>query len=234
MKINIIDVGCRGGLFHPWKSKKNLGKIGFVLGFDIGGTGAFLKQLLKHNINHSVIKKLVFNKEKVDMFCYNRGEVSSIFEIDEDLVQEYIMSVNKRHVKTKSRLASRKNQFVLYKVETYEAIKLSNAIKDTNVNFDFLKIDTQGSEYQVLESAEDYLIKDIVAVHVELFFKPLYKGAFLFKDVNKLLKSRNFILYKRLDRESNWSSDFLYIRKDSDKIEKIKTIKKVYNKSGYG
>jgi len=61
---------------------------------------------------------------------------------------------------------------------------------------DFLSIDTQGSEYDILLGAKGLLEKDILGLMVEVEFKELYKGQALFGDTQELLLSRGFEFIK--------------------------------------
>jgi len=51
-----------------------------------------------------------------------------------------------------------------------------------------LKIDTQGSELDILESGLELLSSSLVGVYVEVEFQPL------FRDVDKLLAAHDFII----------------------------------------
>ncbi|UCD55363.1 MAG: FkbM family methyltransferase [Candidatus Omnitrophota bacterium] len=57
---------------------------------------------------------------------------------------------------------------------------------------DFLSIDTEGSEYEILLGARETLKSDIVAVVLEAEFHPFRKGRKLFGDQVKLLSDQGF------------------------------------------
>jgi FkbM family methyltransferase len=57
---------------------------------------------------------------------------------------------------------------------------------------DFLSIDTQGSEYDILLGAKETLESNVVALALEAEFHPIYKGQKLFGDLVKLLSERGF------------------------------------------
>lgn len=57
---------------------------------------------------------------------------------------------------------------------------------------DFLSLDTQGSEYEILKGAQNILSSNVLAVRCEIEFYPLYKDQKLFSDVFNLLNSQNF------------------------------------------
>lgn len=60
---------------------------------------------------------------------------------------------------------------------------------------DLLKIDVQGYELEVFRNAPEVL-GDLVAIHTEVEFVPLYKGQPLFAEVDQFLRSRGFMLHR--------------------------------------
>ena len=69
---------------------------------------------------------------------------------------------------------------------------------------DFLSIDTQGSEYEILLGARDTLKSDVLAVCLEAEFHPLYKGQKLFGDLLTLLSEQgfDFVRFLRIEETS--------------------------------
>lgn len=60
---------------------------------------------------------------------------------------------------------------------------------------DFLKLDTQGTELEILEGADRLLRASILGVRVEVEFAPMYLGQPLFADVDRFLRERDFCLF---------------------------------------
>jgi FkbM family methyltransferase len=58
----------------------------------------------------------------------------------------------------------------------------------------FLKLDTQGTELEILQSGARLVSESVLAVHVECAFHPFYKGQALFADVDAYLRQRGFVL----------------------------------------
>jgi FkbM family methyltransferase len=59
---------------------------------------------------------------------------------------------------------------------------------------DFLKIDVQGSELLVLQGAVERL-RDVLVVHIEVEFLPLYKEQPLFADIDSHLRAQGFAFH---------------------------------------
>lgn len=73
-------------------------------------------------------------------------------------------------------------------IVTLDSILEKNGIQKP----DFLSIDTEGSEYEILQGAQELLDKNILGVVVETAFKQLRKDQKLFGDINGLLTASGF------------------------------------------
>jgi FkbM family methyltransferase len=60
---------------------------------------------------------------------------------------------------------------------------------------DFLELDTQGTELEILAGSQRLLAGAIVGVKVEVEFAPMYVGQALFADVDKFLRGQQFELF---------------------------------------
>jgi FkbM family methyltransferase len=63
------------------------------------------------------------------------------------------------------------------------------------VGTDYLKLDVQGAELDVINGAEKLLRESVCVVKTEVEFVPLYKGQPLFADVDAKLRSLGFMLH---------------------------------------
>ncbi|OQW67634.1 MAG: hypothetical protein BVN29_01825 [Nitrospira sp. ST-bin5] len=83
---------------------------------------------------------------------------------------------------------------------------LDDLLKDPQVHLpasiDFMKIDTQGSELEILQGAKETLRNQVVAVEVEVEFARLYDSQPLFRDVDSFLSGCGFTLFKI--RRAEW------------------------------
>jgi len=60
---------------------------------------------------------------------------------------------------------------------------------------DFLKLDIQGAELDAINSAQT-LLRNVLVVHTEIEFIPMYKNQPLFGDVDRKLRELGFLLHK--------------------------------------
>lgn len=79
------------------------------------------------------------------------------------------------------------------RTEAVETRRLDDIPETAGV--DFLKLDVQGGELVVLQGAEKRL-KDVLVIHTEVEFIPLYKGQPLFADIDVFVRSHGFALHK--------------------------------------
>lgn len=60
---------------------------------------------------------------------------------------------------------------------------------------DLLKLDVQGAELMVLEGGTT-LLQDLLVLHTEAEFVPLYRNQPVFSDIDRWLRNRGFVLHK--------------------------------------
>ena len=67
---------------------------------------------------------------------------------------------------------------------------------------DYVKLDTQGSELDILQGAKNTLVEQVVALQVEVEFQKLYESQPVFRDVDLFLSQCGFTLFKL--RRAEW------------------------------
>jgi FkbM family methyltransferase len=71
-------------------------------------------------------------------------------------------------------------------------------LDDLGLAADFLKIDTQGSELDILRHGATSL-REVVVIETEVEFVPLYKDQPLLGDIQSFLRDHGFVLHKLID-----------------------------------
>ena len=62
------------------------------------------------------------------------------------------------------------------------------------LKLDFIKLDTEGSELEILEGGKETL-KNILGISIEVAFRELFQGQPLFSEVDSFLRKQGFTLY---------------------------------------
>lgn len=60
---------------------------------------------------------------------------------------------------------------------------------------DFLELDTQGNEFQILNGSRNILKQNVLGMKIECEFSQMYKEQFLFSDIDELMRSMGFMLF---------------------------------------
>ena len=79
---------------------------------------------------------------------------------------------------------------------TIRVRRLDDWAKENGLDvIDYMKVDTQGSDFDVLQGAGD-LLTHMRCVQVEVMFNPMYLGQPLFADIDAFLRSKGFVLWR--------------------------------------
>jgi FkbM family methyltransferase len=125
----------------------------------------------------------------------NNGESSSILALKTHLIQH-------PHVKV--------SQILLLKTETFENFVSTHSLPTGCL--DFLVMDIQGAELQVLSGSPNVL-KDVKMICTEINSEELYAGAGLFSDLTAFLESHGFVCVSSVINNHKWG-DALYVKKE--------------------
>lgn len=212
--INLIHVGIYGGLTSPWSSPDNRKKINFLLSFDPLYNKKCEKE--RKDIDGKHMKYAVFHTDGEHKFnVLKKTQCSSLYEPNYDFIKQYYGKVADKYVLRETRIVN--------------CVRLDSVLGEF-CNFDFIAADTQGADFDVVQSAGKYL-DNIVGLHLELYLYPFYKDAVLFEEANRYFESCGFYLAKRLREKPQLYDNFVYLRKSSEKQEQLNLVKKMYGVS---
>jgi len=177
-KIVVIDVGCRWGFAENFLSQIDYFKL---YGFDPDEQECLRLNEHYNSANIQAIP-LGLSGENGDRVLYVTKEpaCSSLLKPDEDLINRYPVLECAREV----------NQII---VETKTLDFWANSEGLSYI--DHIKIDTQGSELEILSGGSE-ILKTVRSIEVEVEFNPIYLGQPLFSDIDKFLRQHGFVLWK--------------------------------------
>lgn len=100
-------------------------------------------------------------------------------------------------------------RFEVEQVSEVEVVRLDSLISEQDVDvIDILKLDTQGSEYEILEGCGDLLYKTRKII-CEVEHIPLYKSQKLFNDILEFLQEKGFA-FAYWEREVYWGNRLVF------------------------
>ena len=93
-----------------------------------------------------------------------------------------------------------------------EAVSIDSFCETNNLSLDFLKLDTEGSEFDILQGAKKQLQENILGVRCEVSFDYIFDGMPLFSTVHDFMLSQGFYLLNLdYDGRGDYQNDFVKI-----------------------
>jgi FkbM family methyltransferase len=172
--FTLIDVGAGGGINRRrWGKFRNLTVIGFE-----PDEREFIK--LKDSVRHRWCQVALYGSEGVFDLNVTRYQTNtSLLEPNLELIQTLNVPMSDFDILRKVPLPCR----------TLDALCSEQGLVPH-----VIKLDTQGTEIDILKGGEKCLRRSIFAVEAEVEFLPLYKNQALFTDVHNYLSSLGFQL----------------------------------------
>ncbi|MDA7561973.1 FkbM family methyltransferase [Candidatus Pelagibacter sp.] len=183
-KIRLVDVGAMLTTDQT-RYKKLLAKdLVEVIGFE-ADEYQYLKLQLQDKKNTKYLNHCLGDGSKKNFYITRYPGCSSLYEPNESVINLFT-----------GISASEKGNFNVLNKKLIQTKKLDDIIEAKNT--DLLKIDTQGSELDILKSFSNN-IKNTLIIESEVEFVEIYKNQPLFSDVSNFLKEKGFILHKLID-----------------------------------
>lgn len=172
--FTLIDVGAGGGINRRrWGRFRNL----TVMGFE-PDEREFMK--LKHTERHRWFQVALYGSEGVFDLNVTRYQTNtSLLEPNLELIQTLNVPVS---------------DFDILRKEPLPCRTLDGLCAESGLVPHVIKLDTQGTEIDILRGGERCLRRSIFAVEAEVEFLPLYKNQALFTDVHNYLSGLGFQL----------------------------------------
>jgi len=183
LPLIVIDVGCRWGFADHFVNGEHAHNF-WIYGFDPDADECRrLEKVYKHFPQGKVqcIPLALGGEEgRRDLFVTKEPACSSLHAPIEFLAQNYpALDVIKKE-----------------RVYPVEVVTLKSWADHEGIDkIDYMKIDTQGSELEILRGAGD-ILNTTRCIDIEVEFNPIYEGQALFCDVDKFMRSKGFQLWR--------------------------------------
>tara|TARA_B100001142_G_scaffold319535_1_gene363170 strand:+ start:1010 stop:1957 length:948 start_codon:yes stop_codon:yes gene_type:complete len=218
----LIDVGAAGELLPRFSKIKDKTIIAFE-----PEEKAFDNLKKKYSSENYVILKEALSKEKqeVELKITNKRQCSSLLEPNMELLNKFPVS----------------ERYEVEKREKFFTDSLDSVLKKNNIFYpNFIKLDIQGAELEVLQGATENLHK-ITCIELEIAFSELYVGQPLFSEIEQYLRDFNFEVwdirraYQKLNSTINIGSkkgklisgDALFFKQPSEIVKSNKILNEI-------
>lgn len=180
LKFNYIDVGARGDIASPWSE---LEENSFIVGFEPDTEEA--SRLNNTFPSRKYFDIALWNNDTTRKVYINEWEsTSSMYEPN----LEFISMFERKHWE------GRKPKSII----DVQCNALDNILEKNNIIPDFIKIDTQGAELEILKGTENILKQYAPLVTCETWCAEVYKNAPMMHDV---IAYMNTLGYQVFDME---------------------------------
>lgn len=172
-KVTLVDVGALGGVKAPWSSVRPLLR---VIGFEP-----------QDSVTQTVRKE---NGDIQGSVAIGAKEGASFLYITQKPDNSSLAMPNHEFI---NRLGVRDRLIVTHE-KSVNVMPLDVWLKQENIPaVDFLKIDTQGTEGDVLAGARE-MLASVLGLDIEINFAERYKGQSYFSDIDAMLRTEGFML----------------------------------------
>jgi len=185
----IVDVGARGGFEEHWALYGDQAKL---IGFE-----ADANECERLNQQEPGFGKRFYpvalhqNTDRRKFYCTAYPASSSFYPPDMKQVQRFPDKVN----------------LVVVGTLSLDTVGFDSFAGDNSIDHvDFMKLDTESAELDILKGATGWLKKSIVGLSIEIWFQPWHLGQPVFSDIDEFLRTLGFRLFDlttyRMSREA--------------------------------
>jgi FkbM family methyltransferase len=175
----VVDVGARGRIEEPWASMEE--GVVHIVGFEPDEHECRRLNAEARAGEQYVPAALWSSSGEVDVHVADFPGCSSVHPPNFELLERY----REEHWKPR----------VTRSIARYRATTLDAALADSGSGCDFIKIDTQGAEFEVLSGASETLECHVFGVLVETWTVDIHSGQRLTGDILNLMTGYGFHLF---------------------------------------
>jgi FkbM family methyltransferase len=179
-KLKCVDVGARGGLQGSWARFKEFIETDCL---EPDPVACERERTAARAGEHWFPIGLAKSSGKHPLYVLGKPSGSSLFPPNPPVISQF----------------STADYCRLDKVVDIDALSFSDFITRFKRPLpNLIKLDTQGSELDILQSLQNDHWADLIAIQTEIEFIDMYAGQPLFADVDAFMKSKGFILFDLL------------------------------------
>tara|TARA_Y100000389_G_scaffold203062_1_gene250296 strand:- start:492 stop:1430 length:939 start_codon:yes stop_codon:yes gene_type:complete len=174
-EINFLDIGAAEGLDARW-------------------------DLLKERINFFFVEP--HPESSKDLSAEKKNIITKVFDEKPGLLKEFFLtnkptcsSFLKPNISYLNKFEDA-NRYNINKILKFETTTVDKEFE--NLSLDFVKIDTQGSELNILKGSNNSL-KEILGLEIECEFFKIYENQPLFEDIKNYLENYNLLFFDFID-----------------------------------
>lgn len=197
-KLICFDVGARNGL----KDLRSLSRSISLYSFEpnLQDNDPLINGKGNEYTKFHLIKKGLYSSQGIyNFYLMANPSMSSMYKPDEKILNEYFNSINE--------FKEWRKQLNIVGEKKVETITIDDFVKERGINFiDYLKLDTQGTELEILKGAENSLKeKKIGVIKTEFAFISLYQNQPTFTQIDQYLNNQG---YKLITCEFNYDQSY--------------------------
>ena len=207
----LVDIGAHKGESIKLFSKNFI--IKKIISFEASPINfEFLKKKIDEN-------KQEYNNTEIVLENIALGAENKIIEFNQfnESSSSTIKDINKesKYYKRKFRLINFLNNKKTFQKIKIKVLKLKDYIEKNNIKkIDFIKIDTEGYEFEILLGLENK-IKLVDIIMFEHHYDNMIKKGYTFENINKLLIKNNFNKIYKSRMPFRKTFEYIYKRKES-------------------
>ncbi|MFA6119451.1 MAG: FkbM family methyltransferase [Parachlamydiales bacterium] len=170
--ICLVDVGSTGGVEEHFKE---IEEILHVITFDPDPRAETIKTKGKfENFNIG----LWSSKDVKKLYLKRYPQASTFYDLNEKLLFGFLNSFCHENVGE----------------ENFEVNSLENILLSKNIYPDFIKVDAEGSDLEILKGSEKFLSNSCLGVQAEVSFADRHLNAPYFSDIDQYLRKFGYVL----------------------------------------
>ena len=208
--VNFVDIGAHKG------ESINL----FLNNFKIDNIYAFEPSPINYKFLNIYIKNIIkkYNKTNflVNNYAVGEEEKNVSFKHFNESSSSTTKDINlsSKYFNKKKRFLKSLNQEKFYKVYNVAQKRLDNIFNLNNIEkIDFIKIDTEGNELNVIKSLGSYIDK-VKFIFFEHHYDDMIIKGYTFKDIHSYLSNNNFIQIYKIKMPFRKTFEYIYSQKE--------------------